>query len=291
MIVENRTLWDGATYDLYLQGNSMEIQGDRRHPAIILCAGGGFLRVSDREKEPVALCLLAHGYQVVVLNYGTCATGAGRYPKPLLDLARMIASVRDHAEEWNIASDKIAIMGFSSGGTLCASLATCWQEPFLSDLVHVPAEKLRPNAVVLCYPMLDFLQERASMEKESEDRYSPCVGMRRNAYLKISYEAMLGSYATEEQYRQTSPYYHVTSQVPPTFLWHTAQDEMVSAAQSMRYALRLQEEGVPYELHIFEEGAHGLALAGAETSGVPELINRDVAEWIGMAVRFLKRHL
>lgn len=294
MIVEHKTLWENSetvAYDLYLQENSVEIEADRSYPAMVICPGGGFLRISERNKEPVALHFLARGYQVIVLNYSTRSTGTGRYPKPLMDLAKMIATVRENAAEWHIDSDQVAIMGFSSGGTLCASLSTQWQEEFLSQELQLPSERFRPNAVVLCYALLDYLQERPSIDDAAADVYSPSIGMRRKDYMKISYEAAIGSYASEDQYRRVSPYYHVTEQVPPTFLWHTSRDELVGAAQSMRYALRLAEEGVPYELHVFERGAHGLSLAKEATAGVPELIDADAADWTELAERFLKRHL
>nr|WP_252894789.1 hypothetical protein [Liquorilactobacillus satsumensis] len=99
--------------------NSTDIELKRKHPAIIICGGGGgFVRITSREQEPVAFYFLNQGYQVFVLNYTTKSIGDGSYPTPpLFDLSKMIATVRTRALEWNIdPPHKIAILGFSAGG-------------------------------------------------------------------------------------------------------------------------------------------------------------------------------
>lgn len=295
MIAERRTLWEQNEqiwYDMYLRCNSVEIDPDRLRPAIVICGGGGFLRVSQRNQEPVALFFLEHEYQVFVLNYSTRSSGNGQYPYPLYDLAKMVATIREHAREWHIMPDCIAILGFSSGGTLCASLSAQWQESFLQEHLKVPAEQFKPNAAILCYPLVDYqLEQEQLLAGEGENPFSPSIGMRRNDYMQISLETTLGFRPEEAWYRKVSPLRHVTDHVPPTFLWHTAADELVSAEQSVRYAQKLAECGVPYELHIFEQGVHGMSLANEKTAAVPELIDPDVEIWTELALRFLKRHL
>lgn len=294
MIIEEVKLWDDdnhAGYVKYLLNNSQEIEADRNHPALVVCGGGGFLKISDREKEPVAMHFLNEGYQVFVLDYNTKSVGDGSYPKPVYDLAKMILTIRENADKWNIDANKIAIVGFSAGGHLCASLATQWQEDYLSEKLGVNSELIKPNAVILCYPLVDYLYQ---LEKAKEDmqynEFSPSIGMKKSDFMQVAIEAGVGVNETLEQYRNASPYYHITENTPPTFIWHTANDELVYVGQSLRFAEKLGDNNVPYELHIFENGVHGLSLANSKSTGNPELINADVAVWVDLAIRFLNRH-
>ncbi len=293
MTVEKRNLWQDdrqSSYTMYLLDNISEIEPDRRHPAIVICGGGGYLRITRREQEPLAMYFLNQEYQVFVLNYSTKGSGGGVYPEPVYDLAKMVALIRENAAEWNIDPNAVAILGFSAGGHLCASLATQWHEPYLEEALGVPSQQLRPNAVVLGYPMLDCSQS-VKPGSNSDNVYSPVVGMKRADYQAVSFAACVGKFAQEKECREASPMYHVTEQVPPTFLWHTARDELVPMGQALRFAGLLAEVQVPVELHIFERGPHGMALADRRTASVPELMDEDVAVWIELAIRFLKRHL
>ena len=297
MIIEKKKVWGGkkqATYTMYLLNNSAEIDAGRKHPAVIICGGGGFMRVSEREKQPVALYFLNQGYQVFVLDYITKSMGIAYYPGPVKDLAKMLMIIRENSDQWNIDSDKIAVIGFSAGGQICASLATQWHEETFVKTIDAFAnpQLLRPNAVILCYPLLDYLFqiERAENDNDSNS-FSPSIGMKKSDFMQMFLEAGVGINATEEDYKLASPYYHVSENTPPTFLWHTAQDELIYAGQTLRFAQKLSEYQVPYELHVFEEGAHSLSLANENTTSNPELINHDVAVWADMALKFLKRHL
>lgn len=297
MIIEKKKVWGGkkqATYTMYLLNNSVEIDAGRKHPAVVICGGGGFMRVSEREKQPVALYFLNLGYQVFVLDYITKSMGIAYYPGPVKDLAKMLMIIRENSEQWNINSERIAIIGFSAGGQICASLATQWHEEAFAKSIDAVAEPqmLRPNAVILCYPLLDYLFQMEKAESDNDSNsFSPSIGMKKSDFMQMFLEAGVGINATEENYKMASPYYHVSEQTPPTFLWHTAQDELIYAGQSLRFAQSLSENHVPYEIHVFEEGAHGLSLANENSTSNPELINDDVSVWAELAVRFLKRHL
>ena len=295
MYVERKQLWErnnGAGYTLYLQDNSDEIEAGRRHPAIIICGGGGYLGISDREKEPVALFFLNEGFQAIVLDYGTQKTQGSEYPKPVFDLAKMILTVRQNAKEWNIDPEKVAIIGFSAGGHLCASMATQWQEKWLAQGVNMnDSELLKPNAVILSYPVTDLKLQREWFDTKNNKNLSPSLGTESpEAFMNAANEAMLGKEYTEDDVDNASPIMHISSQMPPVFLWHTAADEMVYVLNSLLFAKKVVEVGGECELHMFEKGPHGMSLGNRQSGGGREMMNSDISAWKELALRFLKRH-
>ncbi|WP_342758390.1 alpha/beta hydrolase [Kineothrix sedimenti] len=296
MIVEKKKVWNDkrrASYTMYLLDNSAEVDSGRMHPAVVICGGGGFMRITEREKQPVAMYFLSKGYQVFTLDYITKATGLACYPEPVTDLAKLMLIIRTNSEKWKINQDSITVIGFSAGGQVCASLATQWDDNLILNQLEpgIDPEKIRPNAVVLCYPMLDYLyQIERSISEPEINPFSPSIGMKKKDFLEMFLEAGVGVDATEEQYKKASPYYYVSEKTPPIFLWHTSKDELVYAEQSLRFAERLSVFHIPYEIHVFEEGFHGLALANENSTCNPELINEDVTIWADLALKFLKRH-
>lgn len=279
-----------ANYQAYLMGNSKDIELERKHPAVIICGGGGFARITAREQEPVALYFLNQGYQAIVLNYTTHSIGDGTFPNPVLDLAKMMLIVRENATKWQIDPEKVTIMGFSAGGTVCASLATQWQEPFLAEKLGVSAERLRPNAVVLGYPILDFVyqKEMAAVDK-NRDEILKLVNQPKGLFLDKALELGAGKGATIAQLESVSPISHVTSNVPPVFIWGTADDEMMYPTQLLNFASKLSENNLNYELHIFESGPHGQSLANYNST--PSGTEDGISIWAPLALMFLKKHL
>ncbi len=124
---------------VYLQPVGGEYGRIERRPAALVIPGGGYHFCSDREAEPVALAYLKAGYQAFVLRYSLDAQAA--WPHPLDDYEQAMGMIRDNAEEWHVAADRIAVIGFSAGGHLAACAATM--------------SKNRPNAAILGYPVID----------------------------------------------------------------------------------------------------------------------------------------
>ena len=81
---------------------------------------------------------------------------------------------------------------------------------------------------------------------------------------------------------------HVTKDTPPTFLWHTEADELVPVENSLRMAAALREKHIRFELHIYPDGGHGLALANDITAWDENGKIARVARWIEDAGAFLK---
>jgi acetyl esterase/lipase len=266
MIIERINLWgdcDDVTLHSYILDNSKEFQTDKARPAIIICPGGAYLGTSDREAEPVALRFAAQGYHTFVLRYTTHfkewvhdfnnlppSNENSAYPQPLFDLAIAILIVRENASKWLVDSEKIAICGFSAGGHLAASMGVHWHSGLLREKFNVHNEMLQPNAIILGYPLLDFQLMKEKIETESNE-------IARDLF-NLANKAVFGtSSPSTEQFSELSPINYVSSRTPPTFIWHTADDELVYAENSLKFATVLAKHKVLYELHVFESGVHG----------------------------------
>ena len=101
----------------YIRGNPPEMANEPRR-AMLICPGGGYEFVSDRENEPIAIEYLARGYNVFVLKYSVGEMAKNLNPLREIELA--IKHIRDNANPYNIRPDKVYVMGFSAGGTRCS---------------------------------------------------------------------------------------------------------------------------------------------------------------------------
>jgi acetyl esterase/lipase len=228
-----------ATLTTYLLNNTPEIDEDRTRPLVILCPGGAYRFVSEREAEPIAIQLNARGIHVAILRYSIYPA---KFPTALTQLAKSVAYAREHAKEWNVTSDRIIVMGFSAGGHLAASLGTLWQEPFLEEIMGTSKENYKPNGLLLSYPVI------TSGEYAHRDSFV--------ALLQDRYDELVDQMSLEKR---------VTEFTPPTFLWHTFEDTAVPIENALYFTQALNEVKVPFELHIYPKGWHGLSLASEET--------------------------
>ena len=264
----------------YLLHNSAEFQVDQPRPAVIVCPGGGYMGTSDREAEPIALRFLAHGYHAFVQRYSVQT----RLPAPMRDLARAIALVRQNAREWFVNPNQIAVCGFSAGGHLAASLGVFWDKPFLTEPLGLSPEQVKPNALILCYAVTDLKVLVKGAQVLGLDG-QPIFDAQ--SILAILYGFPTPSQALRDQYRldlQVSP------ATPPSFIWHTTDDEVVPVDNALRFAAALDQHRVPFELHIFETGIHGLALADEVTEVAGRFVSPDSQIWVELALNWLRRH-
>lgn len=204
------------------------------------------------------------------------------YPQPLVDLAKAMLIVRENAGKWLVDTNKIAVCGFSAGGHLAASLGVHWQSGMLREKLNTDNEWLKPNAVILGYPLLDY---QLMKEKVEEDPNEFARG-----FWEISNKAVFGTpHPTEDQLLEVSPVKHVSVQTPATFIWHTADDALVYAENALNLATALARHKVPYELHVFESGVHGLSLSDETTAGNESHINEDCQVWFDLAAKWLNK--
>lgn len=254
-----------AKLTAYILDNSKEISLSRKNKAVLICPGGGYEFVSEREGEPVALAFLAEGINAFVLNYEVAP--AAKHPQPLLDVSRSMCIIRENAERWNIDINNIAVCGFSAGGHLAASLGVFWKEKYIQEILRIQEGMNKPNAIILCYPVISCKKEIAHRD---------------------TFYNLLGYNQEEKIYEGMSLENHVNKDTPPAFIWHTFDDNLVSVENSLVFALSLKKHNVPFELHIFPKGVHGLSLCDERTGINAELINPEAGRWVKMCMDWFK---
>lgn len=211
----------------------------KKRPVVIVCPGGGYCYLSDREGEILALQYNSMGCHAVVLKY---SVDPARYPTALLEVARTLMLLRQKADEWHIDTEKIIVAGSSAGGHLAASYGMFWKEDILwENLKEKEAEDreiLRPNGMILNYPVI------TSGEFAHRDSFRFLLGER--------YGELVEQMSLENQVNQDTP---------PAFIWHTFEDGLVPVENSLLLVSAMKKENIPVEFHMYPKGGHGLSLA------------------------------
>ena len=227
---------------------------------ILLCPGGAYEWLSPREGLPVAEAFEQAGWQAVVLEYTVDATA----PLGTLPLREAAWAVRTVRENPDFSGGPVILCGFSAGGHLAASLGVHWKD---AVLFPDPRQRRlqRPDGLILCYPVI------------TAGPFSH----------KPSIDHLTGGETEQEAYFSLEN--HVDRETPPTFLWHTASDESVPVENTLLFARALQSAGVPWELHVFPTGKHGLSLATPEVDEPQKgrLSDSHVAGWFRLCCEWL----
>ncbi len=233
-------------------------------PMIIVCPGGGYANVCEIwEGERIALAYNAMGFCALTLDY---AVAPHRYPEALKNIGAAIKLCRERAVEWQIDPEKIIVLGFSAAGHLASNISTEWNREDIFGAEAVAAKTYRPNYAVLCYPVITGGEER------HEGSIVNLSGSRDEAeWVKYSNESK------------------VTPETPPTFIWHTFEDRCVPVANSLLYAEALRKNKVPFELHIYEKGDHGLSLSTDRLYRNKPTLSRKY-NWVEESVNWLYEH-
>lgn len=231
------------------------VRGQEARGAVVVCPGGAYTFKAMHEAEPIAWWLNDAGYHAFVVNYRVAPY---RNPLPRMDAQQAIRMVRARAQEWHVKPDKIAILGFSAGGHLSASVMTADGAGNPTSPDPVERASARPDAVILCYPV---------------------ITMQDDVVHEGSRENLLGPAFTVEQKWLHSMEYQVQPGQPPVFLWHTLEDEGVPVENTLRMVQACKAAGVPVEAHLFPHGGHGLGLAQGDGT---------LSQWPGLAEQFLR---
>jgi acetyl esterase/lipase len=216
--------------------------------AIVVLPGGGYGHLAmDHEGSQIADWLNGLGVTAFVVKYRMSSTGH-RHPVPMMDAQRAIRTVRARAKEWGIDPQRVGVLGFSAGGHLASTVATHFDAGKAEDADAIEHESSRPDFAILCYPVISM--------KES---YSH-KGSAKNLLGESPDPKLVDSLSNETQ---------VTEKTPPTFIFQTSEDKGVPAENCVAFYLALHKAGVPAEMHIFQNGRHGLGLA-KDTPGTSE---------------------
>ncbi len=254
-----------CTLTAYIHDKSPELKIEAR-PAVVVCPGGAYMFLSDREAEPVALQLFAQGFNVFTLYYSFGEQA--KENRPIIEVCKTVKLLREHAEEYDVDSDRVFVNGYSAGGHLAAACGAMYDLPEIRSAVGCENNDLhRPTGVVLAYPVI------------VSDKYDH----------RDSFSMLCGSHdATKEQRAYYSVERYVTKKTAPAFIWHTVEDMLVPVQNSIIYSKQLADNGVSFELHIYPHGPHGLVLCNKETSQGDSIYERPECErWVADACRWM----
>jgi acetyl esterase/lipase len=209
--------------------------------SFVICPGGGYAALAPHEGFHYALWLNEQGITAFVLKYRLGSNGY-RHPAMMWDVQRAIRYVRTNAGEWNLDPNRIGVMGSSAGGHLASTALTHFDagDPHASDPVDRVSS--RPDLGILCYPVITM----------GADTHS---GSKRN---------LLGDDPDPKLVELLSNERQVTNDTPPVFLFHTFEDSAVKVENVMEFASTLKRHGVPFALHIYPKGSHGMGLGSAQ---------------------------
>jgi acetyl esterase/lipase len=243
---------DNPTLTMY-EADSGKANGS----AIIICPGGAYRGLAAHEGEDYARFLTTYGITGFVLKYRH-GGGGYKYPEITADAARAIRIVRANARDWKLNPKKIGIMGSSAGGHLASTMMTHFDAGDRNSSDSVERVSSRPDFGILCYPVISM---------------GP-IGH------KVSREQFLGLTPSPELVRLYSNELQVTDATPPCFLWHTYEDSAVSVKNSLEFAKALEEHGIPFDLHVYEHGRHGLGLGDKPPFANTLPWTKDLIVWL-----------
>ncbi len=226
--------------------------------AMLICPGGGYEHLAPHEGHDYALWLNQHGVACFVLKYRLGSNGY-HYPAEFQDVTRAMRWVRAHAADYKINPHRIGIMGSSAGGHLAATLLTHFDDGDANSGDPIERQSSRPDLGILCYAVITM-----------SDQFTH-QGSKRN---------LLGNHPSPELVKLLSDELQVTTNTPPCFLWTTFEDKTVPMENTMMFAAALRKNHVPFALHIYEKGGHGMGLADKPPFTHPHPWANDCLFWL-----------
>ena len=212
--------------------------------AVLLMPGGGYNHVVvDKEGYEMARWLVARGFTAFVLFYRLPYDGWAAGPDVCLsDAQRAMRLIRHHYAEYALEPERVAAMGFSAGGHLCADLATRFAHTTYQPVDAADALSARPHCAAPIYPVVSMNPEVAHPGSRTK-----LLGAAHSPALEMAH----------------SPDRNVPADAPPVFLLHAEDDDVVPVENALLLRAALKARGVPVETHLFEHGGHGFGLRRA----------------------------
>jgi acetyl esterase/lipase len=226
--------------------------------AIVICPGGGYGMLAPHEGVQYARFLNEFGIAGFVLKY-RLGSGGYRHPVMLQDAARGVRLVRARAGEWKVDPKRVGIMGSSAGGHLASTMLTHFDAGQADAADPIERQSSRPDLGILCYAVISMGQFTHQGSKHN----------------------LLGNEPSPELVRLLSNEVQVTKETPPCFIWHTYEDGGVPVENSLLFAEALRKAKVPFDLHIYQKGQHGLGLGTRDWNPEKRLPwTRDCVYWL-----------
>ena len=268
-MIYKRIPMDGENDKVYLDVYVADKMVGFTRKAILVLPGGGYGCCSEREGEPIGMAFMPHGFNAFVLNYSVARTKT--FPGQLIEASLAMKHIRDNAEEYGIDPEQVFVTGFSAGGHLACSLGTLWHIKEIYDAIDMPYGYNKPTGMILGYPVIS--------------------GYPGNGSHGGSFKNLWGTdELTDEMIEKTSLELYVDEKTSPAFIMHTSNDACVPVSNSLVFCQALAKAGREFELHIFPDAPHGIALANKITMvGEPKFDNPDIAKWIEMAARWTEK--
>lgn len=254
--------FDEKDENAYLEIYIAEKAGDFVRNPILILPGGGYSGVcAEREGEPIAHAFMPYGYNAFVLHY---TVKEKPFPSHLIQVSKAIKHIKENSEKYNIDADKLFVIGFSAGGHLAATIGTMWDKKEIYDEIEMPFGYNKPKGVMLIYPVISAKHHGFSFNNLLMDK-NP----------------------SEEQLKSVSVENAVDEKSCPAFILHTSNDEVVNVKNSLVFAEALASNNIKFEMHIYPDGPHGVALADKITKcGVEKWENPSIAKWVENAVKW-----
>lgn len=234
--------------------------------AVIIFAGGGYMRKAEFEGKGYAQFLNENGINAFVVDY---RVSPNIFPAQLVDARRAVRFVRYYSEKFGIDASKIAVMGSSAGGHLAALVSTYRDKIDCEGVDEIDNEDYIPNLQILCYPVINLSDEAIRHE-----------GSAINLLGKDNLDFV----------KNVSPDLIADEKTPRAFIWHTATDGAVNVINSYNYAGALRRHKIPVELHVFPAGDHGLGLGHGNqyADAYPVELQNHVSQWNALLFNFLR---
>jgi len=225
--------------------------------AMVICPGGGYAHLAPHEGNDYALWLNQHGITCFVLKY-RLGSGGYHYPVEFEDGTRAMRWVRAHAADYKIDPHRVGIMGSSAGGHMASMQLTHFDSGNTNSDDPVERQGSRPDLGILCYPVITMGEYAHPGSKEN----------------------LLGKKPSGKLVKLLSSELQVKTNTPPCFIWSTYEDKTVPVENSLMFAEALRKNHVPFDLHIYQKGPHGMGLKDKPPFTHPHPWAADCLFWL-----------
>jgi acetyl esterase/lipase len=225
--------------------------------AMVICPGGGYSHLAPHEGNDYALWLNQHGVTCFVLKY-RLGPGGYHYPVQFDDGTRAMRWVRAHTADYKIDPHRVGIMGSSAGGHMASMQLTHFDSGNTNSDDPVERQSSRPDLGILCYPVITMGEYAHPGSKDN----------------------LLGKHPSEKLVKLLSSELQVKTNTPPCFIWSTYEDKTVPVENSLMFAEALRKNHVPFDLHVYQKGPHGMGLKDKPPFEHPHPWAADCLFWL-----------